>query len=86
MHLEVLLSQALRDKARPGIPARLGTKWDPIMMNIKDIVFNTSFMQGLAFENIGKAISTGLISEKPREESILEKVMTGTLVAKKARR
>ncbi len=84
VHLEVLLSQSLRDKRQPGIPARLGKKWDPMMMNIKDIVFNTSFMQGLAFENIGKAISTGLISEKPRDQSILEKVMTGTLVAKKA--
>lgn len=52
------------------------------MMNIKDIVFNTSFIQGLGFENINKAIQTGLISEETPGISILEKVLTGTLVEK----
>ena len=85
VHLEVLLSQVLRDKSNKSIPARLGKTWDPIMMNIKDIVFNTSFIQGLAFENIGKAINTGLITAEPLEPSILEKVMTGTLVEKPRR-
>jgi len=55
IHLEVLLSQALRDRKNPSIPARLGTRWDPIMINIKQIVFKTSFIQGLAFENINES-------------------------------
>lgn len=83
VHLEVLLSQALRDKKSPEIPARLGKKWDPIMMNIKKIVFTTSFIQGLAFENINEAIKTGLITEEAGDPSVLEKVLTGTLVEKK---
>jgi len=86
VHLEVLLSQALRDKKNPSIPARLGKRWDPIMMNIKQIVFKTSFVQGLAFENINEAIKTGLITEDGGDPSILEKVLTGTLVEKKVRR
>jgi DNA-directed RNA polymerase beta' subunit len=83
VHLEILLSQCLRDASNISLPARLGKKWDPVMINIKDIVFNTSFIQGLGFENINKAIHTGLINEEVGEESILEQIMTGTLVRKK---
>jgi len=83
VHLEVLLSQALRDKKNQSIPARLGAKWDPTMINIKQIVFKTSFIQGLAFENVNEAIKTGLITEDGGDPSILEKVLTGTLVEPK---
>jgi len=85
VHMEILLSQALRDKKNTSIPARLGSRWDPIMMNIKQIVFKTSFAQGLAFENINEAIKTGLITEEGGDPSILEKVLTGTLVEAKKR-
>jgi hypothetical protein len=80
VHLEILLSQILRDRLNTSIPARLGKKWDPVMMNIKKIVFKTSFIQGLEFENINEAIATGLITEEPDEQSVLEKILFGTLV------
>jgi len=83
VHLEVLMSHCLRDKANPSYPARLGKTWDPVMVNIKKIVFNTSFVQGLAFENINEAIRSGLITEEPYEPSILEKVLTGELAGKR---
>lgn len=83
VHLEVLLSQVLRDKNNLSIPARLGKKFDPTLINIKQIVFKTSFIQGLAFENIGEAIRVGLITQEPDEPSILEQVLTGTLIEKK---
>jgi hypothetical protein len=86
VHIEVLLSQALRYKENQSIPARLGKKWDPVMINIKKIVFNTSFVQGLAFENINEAIKTGLITETTEDPSILEKVLTGNLIETKGRR
>lgn len=86
VHLELVLSQALRDRKNHGIPARLGAKWDPIMINIKKIVFETGFMQGLAFENINEAIKTGLITEEGGEPGILERVLTGTLVESKKKR
>jgi len=80
VHLEVMLSQCLRDKDHQEIPARLGKKWDPAMINIKQIVFSKSFIEGLAFENINESIKTGLVSEESMDESILEKLLTGNLV------
>lgn len=85
VHMEVLVSQAFRDKTNPSLPARLGKKWDPVMMNIKQIVFKTSFIQGLAFENINEAIKVGLVTEDVGESSILEKVLTGTLAEGKGK-
>jgi len=80
VHFEILISQTLRDKKQPILPARLGKTWDPIMMNIKNDVFASGFIQGLAFENINKAIETGLITEEEVEPSILGKLLTGDLV------
>jgi hypothetical protein len=79
IHLEILLSNCLRDKNLLELPARLGATWDPVLLNIKETVFSSSFVEGLAFENVSKSISTGLVSEAPSEPSILERVMTGTL-------
>lgn len=84
VHMEILISQILRDKNNASIPARVGSDPEhPQMANIKQHVFNTGFFQGLAFENIGKAISTGLISTTELEPSILEKVLSGTLAKEK---
>ena len=80
VHLEVLLSNCLRDKQSPELAARLGKTWDPVMVNIKQAVFNSSFIEGLAFENISKALSTGLVSDAKMEPSILEGVMTGKIL------
>lgn len=80
VHFEILISQAIRNRADPSIPARLGKKWDPVMMNIKQNVFNIGFLQGLAFENVRKALDTGLTTSKDLDPSILEKLATGELV------
>jgi len=80
VHLEILCSQVLRDKTNVHIPARLSKKWDPTLVNLKKVVFSEGFINGLAFENVNEAIKTGLISEERGELSIIEKVMTGTLV------
>lgn len=85
VHLEVLLSQAIRDRTHSELPARLGKKWDPIMMNIKSTVFDVSFLQGLQFENIRRAIDTGLTTSTDLEPSILERVATGELVERRKR-
>jgi len=86
VHLEVMASQVLRDKKDHSKPARLGRTWDPIMANIKTDVFNTSFIQGLAFENVGKAIDTGLTTSHDSDPSILEKVVTGELIKPRRKR
>jgi hypothetical protein len=86
VHLEIMGSQVLRDKKDHSKPARLGSTWDPVMANIKTDVFNTSFIQGLAFENVGKAIDTGLTTSQSTDSSILEKVVTGELVQSRRKR
>ncbi len=83
IHQEILISNTLRDKNNLSIPARLGKTWNPVLINMKDIVFKSGFIQSLAFENIGKSINTGLISEVKGEKTILEKVLTGTIVERK---
>lgn len=70
---------SLRDKNNLHIPARLGKTWDPILINMKQVVYAEGFIPGLAFENIGEALRTGLITEESKEPSILERVLTGEL-------
>lgn len=79
VNYEILISQSLRDRKTPEIAARLGKEWDPIMVNLKNNVFASGFIQGLAFENINKAIETGLVSEHDLDPSILERLVTGEL-------
>jgi hypothetical protein len=71
------------------LPARLGgngKKWDPVMMNIKSTVFNVGFLQGLEFENVRKALDTGLTTSEDLEPTIMERLATGELVQDKRRR
>lgn len=83
IHLELLISQSLRDKDTPILPARVGKDPDnPQLANIKRDIFNSGFIQGLSFENIGEAIRTGLIAEHSLEPTILEKVFLGDIVKK----
>jgi len=86
VHLEVLVSQCQRYREDPRFPARLGKVWDPITINMKQVIFNEGFIQGLAFENINNAISQGLIGEDKPENSVLEKLLLGTLVTKEKRK
>lgn len=84
VHIEVLCAQVLRDKKNINIPARLGSTWDPVLINMKKVVYSEGFIQGLAFENIGEALRTGLITEERKEPSILERVLTGELSDKES--
>ena len=80
IHIEILESQTLRDSTDISIPARLGKTWNPTLVNLKATVFNEGIVQGLAFENVGKAITNGLISGQNKQPSILEDVMSGNIV------
>jgi hypothetical protein len=84
VHMEVLISQVLRDKNNPSIPARVGSDpMHPQLLNIKKNIFNSSLINGLAFENVNAAINTGLISTTELPPSVLERLLTGELVEKK---
>ena len=81
VHMEIVVSQCLRDRERPILPARLGKNPDdPVMFNIKKTIFTGGFLQGLAFENTNEAISSGLTNKYELPPSVLEKILTGTLV------
>lgn len=82
VHFEVLISQVLRDRTHPILPARMGQVWDPIMMNIKKAVFSSGFISGLGFENISSAIEYGLISEGELEPSVLGRLISGEVITK----
>jgi DNA-directed RNA polymerase beta' subunit len=79
VHFEIMISQVLRDRSNPMYPARLGKTWDPVMANIKTNIFSTSFLQGMAFENINKSIEMGLISKDIEPDSLFERIITGDL-------
>ena len=83
VHMEILISNVLRDREKTYLPARLGQKWDPILMNFKNVIYNSGFIQGLGFEDINQGIISGLVNENENEPSILEKVLTGRLIDKK---
>lgn len=85
VHMEVLISNVLRDKAKPAQPARLGKVFDPVGMNLKNIVFAQSkFLSSLNFENINKSILTGIINkDEPEESSIMEKILLNEIIVKK---
>jgi hypothetical protein len=84
VHMEILISQVLRDKNNPVIPARVGQyPMNPVLLNLKKNVFNSGLLQGLAFENVNAAINTGLINETELPPSVLERLLTGNLVEKK---
>jgi hypothetical protein len=86
VHMEVFMSQILRDKKNPVLPSRIGSDpLHPVLMNIKKNIFNSGFIQGLAFENVNAAIKTGLITKTELEPSVLEKLLTGTLVEKQTK-
>lgn len=83
VHIEVLCSQVLRNKTNIHVPARLVEPYDPVLINIKKVVFSGGFLQGLAFENVGEAIRTGLISDEETDPSIIERIVTGDVIQTK---
>lgn len=80
VHLEVILSNVLRARKDPQLPARLKEPFDPVMYSIKKLPGIISWPLGLAFENYTAAITQGMISERA-PESAIEKIMMGDLLA-----
>jgi len=75
-HLEVIISNILRAKKDPQQPARLIEPFNPEMYSIKTLPSIISWPLGFSFENFGKAIQYGMISDRA-PESPIEKVLMG---------
>ena len=80
-HLEVIISNILRWRKDPQQPARLKEPYDPITLSVKTLPFVISWPLGLAFENFGKGLQYGLISDRGPSSKI-EKVMFGESLIK----
>lgn len=78
VHMEVLVSNLLRDRSNPSYPARLNANYDAIVGSLKKIPSLESWLSSLNFENFNQSITTGLIYPRPESESLLEKIVTGS--------
>lgn len=77
VHLEVIISNLLRDATNTRIPARLSKgKFDPIVLSYKNLPSTISWGLALSFENFSKGIQTGLTTDRGPETQI-EKVFFG---------
>jgi hypothetical protein len=74
-HLELTISNLFRSEANLKIPARLNNYKDPVIVGVKQIPFVDSWLNGLAFENINKAIQGGLVNEEDAVMNPIEKVL-----------
>lgn len=83
VHIEVIISNILRNKKDPQKPARLVEPYEYEMFSIKTLPMIISYPLGIGFENFGKAVQYGMISDRS-PSSPIEKVMFGeTLVTDK---
>ena len=79
IHFEILASNLLRDASNPSYPARLNPTYKAVVGNIKNIPALESWLSALSFENPNNSITTGLMYDREQRESILEKIVNGTL-------
>ena len=77
VHFEILASNLLRDKGNPSFPARLNKNYNPMVGSLKALPGLESWLQALSFENPKQSITTGLMYDRPSNETILEKLVTG---------
>ena len=77
-HIEILVSQIFRNKAKPELPARLVEPYDAKVYGIKNISHLESFLSGMLFENMGKSLMTGFTHESTIENP-LEKLLSDDL-------
>lgn len=76
VHMEVLLSNLLRNRRDPHQLARLKEPYEPVLIPFKQVPGMISWPLSLAFENFSSAIQIGMISDRG-EPSPIEKVMIG---------
>jgi hypothetical protein len=76
VHIEVILSNILRNKKNPQKPARLVEPYEYELHSIKTLPSLISWPLGICFENFNAAISAGLISDRG-PSSPIEKVFFG---------
>ena len=79
IHFEIVLSNMVRSKKNLYLPYRLSNDSEYTILGISQVPFYTSPLLALAFQNIGKAIETGLLfpDDITPQESDFEKILLG---------
>ncbi len=75
VHLELITSNMFRSKKDPSTPGRLVNYRNVQLYGCKDLPFVDSWLTGLAFEDVNKAVKSGLISQKDAEMNPIEQVV-----------
>ena len=74
-HLETIISNMFRSEANKKLPARLNNYKDPVIIGVKQSAFVDSWLSGLAFENINKAVKNGLVGQEDAVMNPIEKIL-----------
>jgi len=75
VHLELMISNMFRDSQNNKIPARLTDYKDFVILGSKKLPFIDSWLSALAFQDIGKAIETGLVNNDDAQFNDIEKTL-----------
>ena len=85
IHFEVVLSNMVRAKSNLYVPFRLSNDKEYTIIGISQVPFYTSPLLALAFQNVGKAIETGLLAPDDIKvgETEFEKILLGEFTKEK---
>lgn len=75
VHLECIVSNMFRSNFDTSVPGRLVGYHDCSINGCKKLPFMDSWLSSLAFENINKAIKTGLLAKKDIEVNPFEEII-----------
>ena len=74
IHIETIIQNIFRDADDPTKPARLNGYKNPAIYSHKQLPY-FNWLSGLSFENIDKAIQSGLVSQKDAKLSAIDRVI-----------
>ena len=77
VHFEVIMSNMVRSKSNLYIPYRLSNDKEYVIIGISQVPFYTSPLLALAFQNVGKAIESGLLFPKEADTTDFDKILLG---------
>jgi hypothetical protein len=75
VHIETIVSNMFRDEEDNTLPARFTDYKNSIIVGQKKLPFIISWLSAMNFENINKAIKTGLLDKKDAKLDPIEKIV-----------
>lgn len=75
VHIELTVANMCRDKENKKMPARLNNYRNFEIIGVKNLPFVDSWLNALAFQDINKAIETGLVNEEEATMNDIERLL-----------